>query len=315
MRFIRPFTDRDYPAWTAICAACARDAYIPFTEAELRHRDARRSPEFRIVRFAAELDGAMVGVVEIGEIEGYHAPGRWLIKLQVMRSKWGQGIGRALWQHAQEWLSQVEVSMLWSGTVEGTPGEAFAARRGFTVVQRESFSRLDVRTFDPAPFATLDAHLAARGLRIACAADLLETDPEARRRWWDIDWACEQDIPAAGAATRLSYDAFLKYFEAPWFDAHAWFVALDGDEWVGISGLKPTGDPTRWRTAVTGVIRTHRRMGVATALKLRVIDFARRRGGHWIHTENEDGNPMLAINLRLGFETFSAWLDLEKPIG
>ena len=63
---------------------------------------------------------------------------------------------------------------------------------------------------------------------------------------------------------------------------------------------------------MTGVLRTYRRMRIATALKVRTIEFAQTYGAQWIETSNEENNPMLQLNLRVGFQPAPAWLSFEK---
>ena len=65
---------------------------------------------------------------------------------------------------------------------------------------------------------------------------------------------------------------------------------------------------------LTGVLRSHRRRGIATAVKLPTIDFARSVGARYISTDNEENNPMYQLNLKLGFRPMPAWLDFEKHL-
>jgi hypothetical protein len=52
-------------------------------------------------------------------------------------------------------------------------------------------------------------------------------------------------------------------------------------------------------------------------MKVRAIAFAEDYGAKIIETSNEEGNPMYDLNLKLGFEPQSAWLefrlDLNEP--
>ena len=53
----------------------------------------------------------------------------------------------------------------------------------------------------------------------------------------------------------------------------------------------------------TGVASTYRGRGIARALKLRAIAWARQRGVRWFYTSSEIGNArMIAVNRRLGYE-------------
>jgi GNAT superfamily N-acetyltransferase len=60
----------------------------------------------------------------------------------------------------------------------------------------------------------------------------------------------------------------------------------------------------------------HRGRGLATALKGRVIRYARERGYRWIRTFNDASNaPILAVNRRLGFRRVVTWIELERTVG
>ncbi len=48
------------------------------------------------------------------------------------------------------------------------------------------------------------------------------------------------------------------------------------------------------------------------ALKLSGFAYAREQGVRTIATDNEERNPMYAINLKLGFEPRPAWLAFTK---
>ncbi|MCD4691179.1 GNAT family N-acetyltransferase, partial [bacterium] len=73
-------------------------------------------------------------------------------------------------------------------------------------------------------------------------------------------------------------------------------------------------DPTKLHTGLTGTVRSHRRRGIATALKVAAIDLAKKRGVATIETDNEENNPMYALNVELGFEPQPAWLDFTKRL-
>jgi GNAT superfamily N-acetyltransferase len=63
-------------------------------------------------------------------------------------------------------------------------------------------------------------------------------------------------------------------------------------------------------------IGPHRRRGIALALKLAAIDYARRVGAPIIRTDNDSTNTgMLAINSRLGFVRQPGWICSKKGVG
>jgi len=66
--------------------------------------------------------------------------------------------------------------------------------------------------------------------------------------------------------------------------------------------------------AFTGVVPSHRRQGLATALKIMGINFAKKAGYKRIRTGNEENNPMLTLNKKSGFIELTASLAFEKRL-
>lgn len=61
--------------------------------------------------------------------------------------------------------------------------------------------------------------------------------------------------------------------------------------------------------------REYRGRGIATALKVRTVEYARGRGYRQIRTENEIHNaPMIAINDRFGFQRQPVWITFWKDL-
>ena len=75
---------------------------------------------------------------------------------------------------------------------------------------------------------------------------------------------------------------------------------------------EPTGK--RFGAGLTGVVRAYRRPGIATALKVRTIEYARSVGAETIVTSNEENNPMYTLNLKLGFEPKPAWISYQETV-
>ncbi len=65
----------------------------------------------------------------------------------------------------------------------------------------------------------------------------------------------------------------------------------------------------------TGVIREYRGRGIATALKLKISEYALKNGYSTIKTRNDSTNaPMLAVNTKLGFQRKVGWIMMEKTL-
>ena len=96
----------------------------------------------------------------------------------------------------------------------------------------------------------------------------------------------------------------------------AWFVALDRGKYVGMTELwSNQADPELFDIGVTGVLRPHRRRGIAMALKLRGIEFAQRRGIRELSTWNASHNEgILAVKRQLGYVRRPAHIAYVKEV-
>lgn len=65
---------------------------------------------------------------------------------------------------------------------------------------------------------------------------------------------------------------------------------------------------------VTVVDRPYRRQGVATAMKLRAFKYVQELGKVRIEATNAETNPMLHLNLKLGFKPIYAWLEYKQIV-
>jgi len=85
---------------------------------------------------------------------------------------------------------------------------------------------------------------------------------------------------------------------------------------VGMSNVHQIdSEPSVLNQDDTGVIREYRGRGIATALKLKVIEFGKKNGYRTIKTWNESSNnPMLAINIKLGFKRQVGWIMMQKAL-
>jgi GNAT superfamily N-acetyltransferase len=94
------------------------------------------------------------------------------------------------------------------------------------------------------------------------------------------------------------------------------FVAFDGEHVVGVSRvMRDLNHPDVVRQGFTGTHPDYRGQGLALALKLRTIQFARERGYREMRTSNDATNgPMLHINDTIGFRREWALVILERRL-
>ena len=160
--------------------------------------------------------------------------------------------------------------------------------------------KLDLVAFDEAPFAAYLERCARDGVRFETMASLGDAGEE-RRRLYELNRTCSSDIPGRGP-----FFSFEEYVTArlavPTYAPAGTVVALARDEWIGLAAVSD------WRAKgfafneMTGVRADHRGRGVAIAMKLLGIRFARSTGVRWLYTFHAAENAAaIAMNRRLGY--------------
>jgi mycothiol synthase len=317
MFIIRPFkeTDADYEALAALEYAVWPE--FPDTVEEWKHRDRTRDPQYLFQRLFVELDGEVVAVGEYLEPWWSMKPGKYRISVNVHPDHQRKGIGTYLYNHLMELVKEHDPVVVVTNTREDrVDALRFLTKRGFKQLMRYPISHLDVASFDATPFAGVQIRVEEDGIAILSLAHLATRDLDWKHKLWDLEWELLQDVPSPDPLTRQSFESFERQtLGNPAFYPSAQFIALDDDRWVGMSGLwMALGDPDKLYTGLTGVLRSHRRKGIATAMKVRAIGFAQEHGVKIIETDNEENNPMYLLNLKLGFQPQPAILDFEKWI-
>jgi GNAT superfamily N-acetyltransferase len=313
---IRAFddSDRDYEAVVAIRNAITPDE--PGSVEGMRYEHSIREKKYLFGRLMAELDGEIVATAIYREPFWSYAPGKYAVVIRVLPRHQRRGIGGTLYDHVMERLQEQELKPvnLHSDAREDQPHSVrFLTKRGFEQKQRQQVSRLDVASFDAAPFAGSLARFEESGLVLKTLDQFRVEDPEAVRKMHEKFSEFFRDVPFFEDATDVSLEYFEKNITGPSKLDGGFLIAFDGSEIVGTTNLwKRLGQPGALSTGLTAVARTHRRRGIATVLKVRSIEFARSIDARVIQTDNEDNNPMYDLNVRLGFKPTPAWLLFQK---
>jgi len=312
---LRAFTDADYPAWVAGANRCYPD--YPWSVEEARHDDDKWDHgRFFKRRLVAEEDGRMVGAVELYHRPSRFHPDRYGFDVWVLPDRRRRGHGGALHDAAVAILRERNALAATAGVKETmTDGVEFTRKRGWVEIKRDWESRLVVAEFDFDRFAGAAERVAAQGIRISTFADELASDPDAARKAYELTDHCRRDVPAMDQPTDVTFAEWKKdWTDAPSFLPDAFFVAIDGQgRWLGMSNLQRSiEDPSFIWQGLTGVRREARGRGLAMALKVMTVRYAQRLGVDHIKTWNDQRNqPMLAINVAMGFARQPAWIGLE----
>ena len=118
--------------------------------------------------------------------------------------------------------------------------------------------------------------------------------------------------------TPVAFDLWRKeVLESPAATPDAYYIAVSPEgRYLGVSNLwRSLEDPTFIWQGLTGVRREARGKGIAMALKLATVEYARTHGIGEIKTWNDQRNqPMLRINEAMGFVKQPAWIRFEKDL-
>lgn len=254
------------------------------------------------------------------------ATGKFWLNFDVLPAHFQESYIAQLHDHLLKNVATFNTKKVATNARENNPARiAFLERHDYQCLMRECTSKLDVIQFDPTPFKAAIQKSRAANIALYSLAELQAHDPNWLAKLEALHWQVGCDIPSVDPPdpnSRLSLEEYQKRFERPSHMPDGWFVAVDETDgplaqgqYVGLSYFwRILNDPTRLDTGVTGVLRSHRRKGIATTLKLRAIEFAKQYGAKTISTENEENNPMYQLNLALGFKPEPAWLEYVKVL-
>lgn len=311
---IRTYTTDDFPGIVNLQNTTYPD--MPGTVEDYIQGEKQRDPKIKFQRWVAVVEEQIVGAGLYDQrLWSYHPQKFWLAG-GVLPEYQRQGLGTVLYDRIMAGLAPFDPIELRVNVREDLPqGVRFFEKRGFVEHMREGESHLDVMAFDPAPYAGLGDKLHAEDIEIRTCREL-ENDPDRDHKMYDMEWELLQDVPGSEDFTRVPFEKWHEDIVGdPLFLPDAYFVALDGGEYVGMSNLWADRATDALNTGLTGVKRSHRRRGIATALKVRAIAYARAHEHPLIKTGNEVNNrPMLSINERLGFVRQPDWITQRKVL-
>jgi GNAT superfamily N-acetyltransferase len=271
------------------------------------------------VRFVAEQDGAVVGFGRINHDPDEFHPDKYRLDVVVDPACRRRGIGAALYERLLAELRArgaiaVRAGVPWETEAQGI---RFLTHRGFVEVRRGWQSRLDVTRADLARFAGAEVRVVSQGIVLTTLEAAQRRDPDVLQKVYELTMACEQDMPSDDPVTATTSARFLAFaIYAPNALSDAFFLATDAGRYVGLSALyRALAMPGVLHQGLTGVRREYRGKGIATALKVETVRYAQEHGYREIHTWNDERNqPMLHINLALGFVKQPAGVTFEKTL-
>lgn len=175
---------------------------------------------------------------------------------------------------------------------------------GYEAGQVNPVTACKLDEFDPGPFEPAIVRCKESGYEIMSLAEWKQAhESDWLRTYYELDMRIMCDVPLPDPWQDIPFETFEKELHSPGTSFDLLFVAVKDGELVGASGLvQNMTDPSIGNTGLTGVMPEHRRSGLATALKVTAISRAQELGIKTLFTDNEEKNPMLDLNLRLGFQ-------------
>jgi GNAT superfamily N-acetyltransferase len=308
------YTDEEYEH-----ALRLRNAFQPDEPSSVkiwRYWDKVRLAEILFQRLLAR--DAHNQLIALGEIEE-SSPARETFSLSLMMypAAWSTDLPDTLLHRLLESIAQHGNIRLRTVAAEDDKGKlAFLHRYNFKTVMRSPVSTLDVSSFDSGPYESLTQRIKQDGFELGKPPGNWQHDPVWQQRIFDLYWMLLQDTPHYETRIKPPLARFVQAeLRHPNFLPGGYFLALDDQQLIGMTSLVKRGGATEVLGAgLTGVIRSYRRRGLATALKVKAIKYAQSLKARRLATDNEENNPMYLLNQRLGFTPQPARLHLETQI-
>jgi GNAT superfamily N-acetyltransferase len=271
----------------------------------------------RYERWAAELYGRVVGDFDLFEAHWYSTPDTFLLYGEVHADFRGQGIGSRLHETMEEQARAIDARRIYTEVIETMPESInFLEHRGWTRTGRtDQPSRLRVADANLNGFTGVEERLSREGIRITTLAEVGPDDAAFLHALHDMEFRAERDMPGDEPRSQEPYELWRqRQLEGPGRSPDRFWVAMDGDRPVGVARLRQMSGNTLGNN-LTGVDPEYRGRGIARALKLKTVEWAREHGAEFIFTANDAENQrMLAINTSLGYRPLPAAVDLVKEL-
>ncbi len=314
---LRPFDpESDFPAVVEI-----RNATFPHNPTSVESArfqwstlDATRYHRERVVALEAAGGRAIGGASFNHNPEMFHAD-KYQCGIAVHPEFWGRGVGAQLWEWLQGRLAERHAVLARTSVWESHPhAVAFAQRRGFQEKRRMWQSILDVGGVDLTTLAHRWARVQEQGVLLTTLAAELIRDPECLAKLYALSSESLRHTPLPDVPTDPPFEMFRQWImESPKRIPEGFFIARDGERYAGLSFLDKSDKEGMINQGLTATDPAYFGRGIAWALKLHTIRYAQEHGHRQIQTWNDSENqPMLSINLRLGFRPLPAWITMAR---
>jgi mycothiol synthase len=312
--YIRQFTPNDYPAIVSITNTIFPRS--PITIESRMSADQPSDPQCKRGRWVAIHDEELIGFGAFSQPMFDYAPHKFYINVLVLPEFQRRGIGAALYDRVIAELQPYDPQILRADCYSDLPhGVRFTEKRGFTEVFRETPLRFDVSNSGHARQDEVESRLRSERIFVT-TLDELSGDPQRNRKVYDLYWEVTRDVPTEGEITQMPFENWVGWtIDDPSVPHDGYFIAVHDDEYIGLSEFSVAPDGVVLQGGLVGVRRSYRNRGIARAMQLRGIAYARAHGLLAITTSTSVTNySMAAVYGRLGFIHLVDWLQMEKTL-
>ncbi len=304
----------DAPALAALWNATYPDKV---TQEDSFHKRLQQDPSqtgYFLTRAEERVAGA--ARYNLSRREGDPA-GKYWVYLTLGKTDDESAVVESLYRTLIETLTTLGAKSFYTMTHETKGGQRESLESlGFAEILRSYGADLDVASVNLEAHGDVEVRLNAQGIAIRTRAELTD-DPAHVAKLHALYLETNRDVPEVGHADTMTLPEFEQHLSREDALPDAYFVATQGDDYVGYTEMFAEGlhaaKPHTLQQETTAVKRSHRRLGIALALKLRGVAYARRHGIRSINTGMASNNvPMVTLNTRLGFVAQPAWITLRK---
>ena len=314
--FVRPFAETDYEALSRLRTRTSPET--PTTPVEERHWDTTPVPShFVNEKWVVEerATGEAVAFAALNHSEYSYDPHKFWVDVRVDPDHTRRGVGRALGTLLEAEAAAHQATCFWT-TVRKVDARAlkFSELQGFVERRTTWMSTLDLEDTGPSTIEDRSAAFEVEGIRFTTLAEEGPRRPEVRQRLFELMDEASRDVPRLGAYTPPPFAQFSAELDGPNMMPEAFFLACYGETYVACSNLeKDLARSDSLGVGFTGTRVAYRGRGLATELKRRSLDYARRSGVRFLRTFNDSLNqPIGAINEKIGFRRTVEWSSRER---